>query len=73
MFLGIVLATVKAELLKDYIKRRKKEEPKVKMYLLADELGVSPQLLSWHMKSNSEPLVVVRGGKIQLYSVSRSV
>ena len=65
------MSTVKALSLSDYMRKRKKSDKNFMALQLADELGISKQLLNWHLKSGS--LIVVQGNERRLYKLSRLV
>ena len=65
------MSTVKALSLSDYMHKRKKSDKNFMALQLADELGISKQLLNWHLKSGS--LIVVQGNERRLYKLSRLV
>lgn len=65
------MSTLKAMKLSDYIDKRKKTDKNFTAIKLADELGMSKQLLNFYVKSGS--LLVIQGKERRLYKPSRIV
>ena len=65
------MSTLKAITLSDYIDKRKKSDRNFTAIKLAEELGMSKQLLNFYVKSGT--LLVIQGKERRLYKPSRSV